>query len=196
METKLSSYLSLTEKFTREILRLNRPKDIPQYVSNLISTALGESIQYAFIDLGLNKIYESSTIDATVRHILPFFLDPRFIEEIKQHDWSVIDHKGVRFLFEKISGQLFNFDSSFLIIPNDRRDHIRHFSVLWGGKVLEKIDKQEIDFVQTVCNAVELRMLHIISSRVERVGDGRELRRKAFELKELSGIGVDLTSLG
>jgi adenylate cyclase len=196
METKLTSYLTLTEKLTREILRLNRPKDIPQFVSNMISTALGESIQYAFIDLGNNKIYESATIDATVRHILPFFLDPRFIEEIRKHDWSVIDNKGVRFLFEKISGQQFDFDSSFLIIPNDRRDQIKHFSVLWGGRVLERIDKEEIDFVQTVCNTVELRMLHIICSRVERVGDGRELRRKAIELKELSGMGVDLTSLG
>jgi len=196
METKLASYLTLTEKVTREILRLNRPKDLPQFVANTLSSALGESIQYAFIDLGNNKIYESATIDATVRHILPFFLDPRFIEEIKQHDWSVIDQKGVRFLFEKLSGQQFEFESSFLIIPNDRRDQVKHFSVLWGGKILERIDKEEIDFVQTVCNAVELRMLHMISARVERAGEGRELRRKAFELKELSGIGVDLTSLG
>jgi|GEM_PF-2056933 len=196
IETKLASYLTHTERVTREILRLNRPKDIPQYVSNVISKALGETIQYAFIDLDANKIYESATIDTTVRHILPFFLDPRFIEEIKRHDWTVIDQKGVRFLFEHISDQQFNFDSSFLIIPNDRRDQIKHFSVLWGGKILERIDKEEIDFIQTVCNAVELKMIHIITARVERAGEGRELRRKTFELKELSGIGVDLTSLG
>lgn len=196
IETKLSSYISVAEKTTREILRINKPQAIPQYVANAISTALGDTIQYAFIDLGSNKIYESATIDTTVKQILPFFLDSKFIEEIKKLDWSVIDQKGIRFLFEKIGGQKFDIESSFLIIPNDRRDKVTHFSVLWGGKTLERIDKEEIDFISTMCHTVELRMLYILTYKKGKSSEGRELRMKAFELKELSGIGVDLTSLG
>jgi len=196
IETKLSSYISVAEKTTREILRINKPQAIPQYVANAISTALGDTVQYAFIDLGSNKIYESATIDTTVKQILPFFLDSKFIEEIKKLDWSVIDQKGIRFLFEKIGGQKFDIESSFLIIPNDRRDKVTHFSVLWGGKTLERIDKEEIDFISTMCHTVELRMLYILTYKKGKSSEGRELRMKAFELKELSGIGVDLTSLG
>ena len=196
IETKLSSYISVAEKTTREMLRINKPQAIPQYVANAISTALGDTVQYAFIDLGSNKIYESATIDTTVKQILPFFLDSKFIEEIKKLDWSVIDQKGIRFLFEKIGGQKFDIESSFLIIPNDRRDKVTHFSVLWGGKILERIDKEEIDFISTMCHTVELRMLYILTYKKGKSSEGRELRMKAFELKELSGIGVDLTSLG
>jgi HD-GYP domain-containing protein (c-di-GMP phosphodiesterase class II) len=196
IETKLSSYITAVEKTTREILRIDKAQDIPQLVSKAISSTLGDNVQYAFIDLGMSKIYESAIIDSTVKHILPFFLDPRFIEEIKKLDWSVIDQKGIRFLFEKIGGQTLDIETSFLIIPNDRRDQITHFSVLWGGKILERIDKDEIDFISSLCHAVELRMLYIITAKKHKSGEGRELRMKAFELKEISGIGVDLTSLG
>jgi HD-GYP domain-containing protein (c-di-GMP phosphodiesterase class II) len=196
IETKLLDYITTVEKTTREILRINKAQDIPPMVSQAISATLGEGIQYAFIDLGANKIYESAVIDSTVKHILPFFLDPKFIEELKKLDWSVIDQRGIRFLFEKIGGQKFNIESSFLIIPNDRRDQITHFSVLWGGKILERIDKQEIDFISSLCHAVELRMLYIMTRKKHKSGEGRELRMKALELKEISGIGVDLTSLG
>jgi len=176
IETKLSSYITAVEKTTREILRINKAQDIPQLVSKAISSTLGDNVQYAFIDLGMSKIFESAIIDSTVKHILPFFLDPRFIEEIKKLDWSVIDQKGIRFLFEKIGGQTLDIETSFLIIPNDHKD--------------------EIDFISSLCHAVELRMLYIITAKKHKSGEGRELRMKAFELKEISGIGVDLTSLG
>ena len=113
METKLETYLSVAEKVTREIAEIGKPKAIPQYIAQQISHALGSEIQYAFIDLGTNMIYESSLLDSTVKHILPFFLDPRFIEEMTKLDWSVIDQRGVRFLLEKIGAQDIDFDSSF-----------------------------------------------------------------------------------
>ena len=61
-EVKLATYITIAEKTTREILRINQAKDIPQFVSNAISSAFNDTIQYAFIDLGANKIYESATI--------------------------------------------------------------------------------------------------------------------------------------
>jgi HD-GYP domain-containing protein (c-di-GMP phosphodiesterase class II) len=196
METKLSNYLSITEKTTREIVQILKPSDIPQFVAQQISEALKDEVQYAFIDLDTNKIYESKIIDSTVKHILPFFLDGKFVDEMNKLDWSVIDQRGVSFLFEKTQGQKLAFNSSFLIIPKRQKDYIIHFSVLWGGKVLERIEKEDIDFVTTVCNAAELRMDYLLKYGGERGGERRELKRKAFELRELSVMGMDLTTLG
>jgi len=196
METKLETYLSVAEKVTREIAEIGKPKAIPQYIAQQISRALGSEIQYAFIDLGTNMIYESSLLDSTVKHILPFFLDPRFIEEMTKLDWSVIDQRGVRFLLEKIGAQDIDFDSSFLILPKRKGGLIDHFSVIWGGKILERIDKEEISLISTVCGTVELKMNMLLAYQNDKGAEGRELRRKAFELKELAGIGVDLTTLG
>jgi HD-GYP domain-containing protein (c-di-GMP phosphodiesterase class II) len=196
METKLETYLSVAEKVIREIAEIGKPKAIPQYVAQQISRALDSEIQYAYIDLGTNMIYESSLLDSTVKHILPFFLDPRFIEEMTKLDWSVVDQRGVRFLLEKIGAQDIDFDSSFLILPKRKGGIIDHFSVIWGGKILERIDKEEISLISTVCGAVELKMNMLLAYQNEKGAEGRELRRKAFELKELAGIGVDLTTLG
>ncbi len=196
METKLKDYLSTTEKVTREMLSFEAPKKIPHYISEQISKALNDEIQYAFIDRSTNKIYESMHIDRTVKNILPFFLDKRFIDRIKELNWSVIDSKGVRFLFEEIMNQEFDFDSSFLIIPKKRGDHIVHFSVLWGGKSLEKIEKEEIDFISTVVSAAEMKIVYLLNYGRGKEGGDRELKRKAFELKEIAGMGIDLTSLG
>src|SRR4030067_582766 len=100
METKLENYLSGAEKVTRASTELSKPKQVAASVAENISKALGSDVQFAYIDLATNTIYESSALDRTVKHILPFFLEPKFIEEMKKLDWSVIDPKGVRFLFE------------------------------------------------------------------------------------------------
>jgi HD-GYP domain-containing protein (c-di-GMP phosphodiesterase class II) len=196
METKLENYLSVAEKVTQEITDLSKPKQVPGFVAEKISQAIGSDVQYAYIDLTSNTIYESSTLDRTVKHILPFFLEKRFIEEMKKLDWSVIDPRGVRFLIEKMGGQNLELDASFLILPKRRGDFVSNFSVFWGGKALERVDKEEITLISIVCGAVELRMNTLLAYQNEKGSEGRELRRKAFELRELAGIGVDLTSLG
>lgn len=196
IEEKLSNYLSVVEKVTREIYQINKPDDIPSYVSKQITKALGDDIQFAFIDLGTNKIYESAALDSTIQKVLPFFLQQRFVEEITKLDWSVVDQRGVRFLLDKIGGQKIDLESSFLIIPKKRKDSITHFSVLWADKVFGSIDKEEIDFISSVCGAVVLRMVYLLAFTDGKIVDRRELKRKAFELKELAGIGSDLTSLG
>ncbi len=196
IEEKLSNYLSVVEKVTREIYQINKPDDIPSYVSKQITKALGDEIQFAFIDLGTNKIYESAALDSTIQKVLPFFLQQRFVEEITKLDWSVVDQRGVRFLLDKIGGQKIDLEASFLIIPKKRKDSITHFSVLWADKVFGRIDKEEIDFISSVCGAVVLRMVYLLAFTDGKIVDRRELRRKAFELKELAGIGGDLTSLG
>ncbi|UCB45406.1 MAG: HD domain-containing protein [Spirochaetota bacterium] len=196
METNLKDYLAVTEKVSREVMDIETVKKIPQYISDQISSALNDKLQYAFLDQETNKIYESIHIDSTVKHILPFFFDKRFVDKITQLNWTVIDSKGVRFLFEQIINQEFTFDVSFLIIPKRRGNQIAHFSVIWGGKILETIDKEEIDFISTVVNTAELRILYLVHSLQERTSGDKELKRKAFELKEIAGIGMDLTSLG
>jgi HD-GYP domain-containing protein (c-di-GMP phosphodiesterase class II) len=196
MEEKLKGYLSTAEKVTREIMGFESTKKIPQFISGQISHALNDEVQYAFLDYTTNKVYESMHIDTTVKNILPFFMDRRFVDRINELNWSVIDSKGVRFLFEEVLNQDFDFDSSFLIIPKRHGESISHFSVLWGGKSLEKAEKEEIDFVSTVVNAAELRILYLLHSIERQRGGDRELKRKAFELKELAGMGGDLISLG
>lgn len=196
MEEKLKEYLSTAEKVTREITGFETAKKIPQFISSQISHALKDEVQYAFLDRTTNKVYESMHIDSTVKNILPFFMDRRFVDRINELNWSVIDSKGVRFLFEEVLNQDFDFDSSFLIIPKRHGESISHFSVLWGGKSLEKAEKEEIDFVSTVVNAAELRILYLLQSIEQRRGGDKELKRKAFELKEVAGMGLDLTSLG
>jgi hypothetical protein len=113
MEAKLKNYLSIAEKVTREITGIATAKKIPQYISGAISQALNDEVQYAFIDRTTNTIYESMHIDSNVKNILPFFMDKRFAQRISEMNWSVIDSKGVRFLFEEILDQEFDFDVSF-----------------------------------------------------------------------------------
>ena len=61
METKLETYLSVAEKVIREIAEIGPSRrQYPQYVAENISRALDSEIQYAYIDLGTNTIYESS----------------------------------------------------------------------------------------------------------------------------------------
>lgn len=196
MEEKLKDYLATAEKVTREIAGFETVKKIPQYISSQISAALNDEVQYAFLDRTANEIYESVHIDSTVKNILPFFMDRRFVDRIGELNWSVIDSKGVRFLFEEVLNQKFDFESSFLIIPRKHGDSITHFSVLWGGRSLEKAQKEEIDFLSTVVNSAELRILYLQNYIEQRRGGDRELKRKAFDLKEISGMGIDLTSLG
>jgi class 3 adenylate cyclase len=196
MEEKLKDYLATVERVTREIAGFETIKKIPQYISSQISAALNDEVQYAFLDRTANEIYESVHIDSTVKNILPFFMDRRFVDRIGELNWSVIDSKGVRFLFEEVLNQEFDFESSFLIIPRKHGDSITHFSVLWGGKSLEKAQKEEIDFLSTVVNSAELRILYLQNYIEQRRGGDRELKRKAFDLKEISGMGLDLTSLG
>ncbi len=194
METKVVDYLATVEKVTRELSQIESMKQLPQYVATELSSALSDAVQYAFVDRDSNNIYESAHIDSNVKNLLPFFLDDRFVEELKKLDWSVIDSRGVRFLFKEVFGHESDLEASFLILPKKRGDTIVYFSVLWGSKKLEKIDKEEVDFISSVCSAAELKIMSLLGG-VQPVGD-RDLRRKAFELKEISGMGVDLTSLG
>ena len=196
MDTKQANYLSIVERVAREISGINDPEDIPPYVSKHISKGIGDEVQYAFIDLDVNKVYESAVLDDTVQKILPFFLQPKFVAEVNKLDWSVIDQRGVRFLVDKIGGHNIDFNSSFLIIPKKRDQAITHFSILWASDILGAIDKEEIDFLSTVCSTVVLRMACILNTQKTSKKEGKELRRKAFELKELTGMGSDLTSLG
>jgi HD-GYP domain-containing protein (c-di-GMP phosphodiesterase class II) len=195
MEAKLVDYLATLEKVTRELALLESIKQLPQFISTELSKTLNDKIQYAFVSRDSNEIYESAHIESNVKNLLPFFLDDRFVEELKKLDWSVIDSRGVRFLFNEVLGQETELEASFLIIPKKHGDTIVSFSVLWGSTKLEKIDKEEVDFISSICSAAELKISNLITMPVPKAGD-RDLRRKAFELKEISGMGVDLTSLG
>lgn len=194
METKVADYLITVEKVTRELSQIESMKRLPQYIASQLSSALNDDIQYAFVDRDSNNIYESSHIDSNVKNLLPFFLDDRFTDELKKLDWSVVDSRGVRFLFKEVFGHESDLEASFLILPKKRGDLIVYFSVLWGSNKLEKIDKEEVDFISSVCSAAELKIVSLLGG-VNPVGD-RDLRRKAFELKEITGMGADLTTLG
>jgi HD-GYP domain-containing protein (c-di-GMP phosphodiesterase class II) len=194
METKVADYLTTVEKVTRELSQIESMKQLPQYIANQLSSALNDDVQYAFVDRESNNIYESSHIDSNVKNLLPFFLDDRFTDELKKLDWSVVDSRGVRFLFKEVFGHESDLEASFLILPKKRGDLIVYFSVLWGSTKLEKIDKEEVDFISSVCSAAELKIMSLLGV-ANQAGD-RDLRRKAFELKEISGMGADLTSLG
>jgi HD-GYP domain-containing protein (c-di-GMP phosphodiesterase class II) len=196
METKISNYLSIIERITREIVGIKDPEEIPPYVSKHISRGIGDEVQYAFIDLDANKVFESAVLDDTVQKILPYFLQPKFVEEVNKLDWSVIDQRGIRFLFDKIGGHNFDFNSTFLIIPKKKGRDITHFSILWASDILGEIDKEEVDFLSTVCSTVVLRMSSLLAKRQTRKSEDQELRRKAFELKEITRVGNDLASLG
>jgi HD-GYP domain-containing protein (c-di-GMP phosphodiesterase class II) len=195
METKIGQYLATVEQVTRNLAQLESIKQLPQYVANQLSETLEDSIQYAFVDRDSNKIYESAHIDSNVKNLLPFFLDDRFTDELNKLDWSVVDSRGVRFLFKEVFGHETELESSFLIIPKKRGDRILNFSVLWGSNKLEKADKEEVDLISAICGAAELKINGLLGGSRPDTGD-RDLRRKAFELKEISGMGVDLTSLG
>jgi len=47
-----------------------------------------------------------------------------------------------------------------------------------------------------VVNAASLRILYLLHSLEMKKGGDKELKCKAFELKELAGMGADLTYLG
>ncbi len=194
MDDKQVQFLSAVEKFSREITGINSLRSLSQYVADQLSSALGDTIHYALVNVKSNNIYESSHINSNIKNILPFFLDAKFVDKMKKLDWSVIDARGVRFLFNEVFGQKVEINTSFLIIPKKEDDAISHFSVLWGGIALKKVEKEDVDFISTICNTAELKFT-ALQMRGERPGD-RELKRKAFELKEIAGMGVDLTSLG
>ncbi|MBN2325206.1 MAG: HD domain-containing protein [Spirochaetes bacterium] len=196
MEAKLRRYLATSEKVTREISELEAVKKIPLYISDQLSAVLEDDVQYAFLDRSTGNTFVSVQMDGTVKNILPFFSDRRFIDKITELDWSVIDSKGVRFLFEEVLNQSFNFETSFLIIPKREGSRIVNISVLWGGKSLETADKEEINFISTVVNAAALRIVYLLQSIEMKRGGDKELKRKALELKELAGMWGDLTSLG
>jgi len=193
---KTANYLSAVERTLKELVQVDSPNKIPQLVASCVSSTLDDQIQYAFVDRKNNKIFESAHINSNVKNLLPFFLDDRFAEELKKLDWSVIDPRGVRFLFKEAFGQDADIDASFIIIPRKIGDYISHFSVLWGGKALEHVEKEEIDFISSICSTAEMRFLSVTASGEGGDRGSRELRRKAFELKEIAGMGVDLTSLG
>ncbi len=188
-------FLPAVEKFSREIAGIKSFKPLSQYIADQLSSVLGDTINYALVDVKTNNIYESSHIDSNIKNILPFFIDAKFIDEMKKLDWSVIDARGVRFLFNEVFGQKAELNTSFLIIPKKEDDAISHFSVLWGGARLEKIEKEDVDFISTICSTAELKF-DALQTRGERPSGDKDLKRKAFELKEIAGMGVDLTSLG
>ncbi len=194
MEEKATYFLEVAGKATDRLHFAETPKAVIQMVSKYVSEALQDDIQYAYVDRTRKKIYESAVISSTVKNILPFFLDDKFISEIARLEWSVIDARGARFLFEKISNQLVSFDTPFLILPKSRGNYLINFSIFWGGKRLEKIDKDDIDFVKAICNTAELRIKYLMSTMDST--DSKELKRTAFELRDLSGIGTDLITLG
>jgi len=194
MVTKAGDYLATVEKVTRELQNLESMKQLLQFIANQLSSAIGDDVQYAFVDVESNDIKDSAPIDSTVKNLLPFFLDDKFTEELKKLDWSVVDSRGVRFLFKEVFGHESDLETSFLIIPKKRGDTIVYLSVLWGSSKLEKIDKEEVDFISSVCSAALLKIMSLLGVSVQ--SGHRDLRRKAFELKELSGMGNDLTTLG
>jgi HD-GYP domain-containing protein (c-di-GMP phosphodiesterase class II) len=196
METKVADYLATLERVTREVAQIHELEKLSHYISSQLSTALHEDIQYAFIDRASNKIYESAHIDSTVKNLLPFFLDEKFTDELNKLEWSIIDSRGVRFLFKEVFGHETDIETNFLIIPKKREDVIVYFSVLWGSKALEKIDKEEVDLISAVCRSAELRIETLLSAGKPLHTGDKELRRKAFELKEIGGMSVDLTTLG
>ncbi|RKX95742.1 MAG: hypothetical protein DRP84_03275 [Spirochaetes bacterium] len=194
MDEKSAFYLELLDRASEEIQLAENIRRVIHVLSKYISQSLEDDVQYAYIDRLDNKIYESAVINSSVRHILPFFLDNKFIAELMKLDWKVIDPRGARLLFQKLSNQDIDFETSFLIIPKKRGKFISHFSVLWGGKKLEKIEKEDIEFIKSLCNFGELK-IRILIQLSEKSGL-KDLKRSAFELKDLSGIGVDLTALG
>jgi len=195
MEEKTVQFLSAAEKFSREISHIGSLKSLSQFVADQLSSVLHDTIQYALVDIKTNNIYESTHINSNIKNILPFFLDAKFLEEMKKLDWSVIDARGVRFLFNEVFGQKAELNTSFLIIPKKEDDAISYFSVLWGGAALEKIEKADVDFISIICSVAELKFAQLLTKGKRPSGD-RDLKRKAFELKEIAGMGVDLTSLG
>ncbi|MGQ9615668.1 MAG: HD domain-containing phosphohydrolase [Spirochaetota bacterium] len=196
MDSRVPIYLATLEKASRELAQITTVQKIPHFIATQISTALQDDIQYAFVDLSSNKIFESMHIDSDVKRLLPFFLDEKFVQHVQKLDWSIIDSRGVRFLFNEVFGQASDIDVTFLIIPVKKGDTITHFSVLWGGRTLEKIDKEEADFISAMCGAAQLRLMGLTDVGGKALAGVKDLKRKAFELRELAGLGVDLTSLG
>ena len=194
MDERPAFYLEFLDKATEEINLAENIRHVIRAISKYISQSMNDDIQYAYIDRLGNKVYESAVLNSTVRHILPFFLDEKFVTELMKLDWKVIDPRGARLLFQKLSNQDLDFETSFLIIPKKRGKFITHFSVLWGGKKLERIDKEDIEFIKSLCNFGELKIKLLI--QMSEKSGLKELKRSAFELKDLSGIGVDLTALG
>lgn len=194
-EERLKTLLALSDKVSRELININRFEKIPGFISTQLSKVFSDNLNYVFVDNESKRIYQSRVVDTDVKNVLPFFLQEKFLEEVNKLEWTVIDHRGFQFLLEKIIEEKININSSFLIIPKKKGKKVTHFSVVWGGKILEKIEREEIDFICTICSMAEMRIMYLLYLENMVVSPERELKRKTLELRELTGIGEDLTSL-
>jgi len=194
-EERLKTLLAISDKVSRELININRFDKIPGFISTQLSKAFSENLWYAFVDRESKKIYESRVVDREVKNILPFLLQEKFLDEINKLEWTVIDHRGFQFILEKILNERVDLKSSFLVIPKKKGKAVTHLSVIWGSKILEQIEREEIDFICTICSMAEMRIMYLLYLENMAVSSERELKRKTLELKELTGIGEDLTSL-
>ena len=194
-EERLKTLLAISDKVSRELININRFDKIPGFISTQLSKAFSENLWYAFVDRESKKIYESRVVDREVKNILPFLLQEKFLDEINKLEWTVIDHRGFQFILEKILNERVDLKSSFLVIPKKKGKAVTHLSVIWGSKILEQIEREEIDFICTICSMAEMRIMYLLYMENMAVSSERELKRKTLELKELTGIGEDLTSL-
>ncbi|HEB29374.1 MAG TPA: HD domain-containing protein [Spirochaetes bacterium] len=165
MESKLQKYITASESISREVNQFDIPNQIVQFVAERFSQIFKDKLHYAFIHPGANKIIASTAADSTIQTILPFFLNEKFIEEINRLDWSAIDTRGIRLVLRNAFNQDFDLDTPIVMIPRKKGTLITHFSGVWGASVLKRIDKEEIEFISTVCNAVELRLNSLLSHR-------------------------------
>jgi HD-GYP domain-containing protein (c-di-GMP phosphodiesterase class II) len=161
-------------------------------LADRISSGLGDTLRYAFIDLSTRRIHGSDTFESEMQELLTSFMEDRFLAEMQKLDWTVIDTRGVRFLVKEVFGRERDINAQFLIIPDRAGRTITSFSVLWGSEVLARIDTEEVLFVSTLCRMARMKLLLMNDSG----GQNHELRRKAIELKEIAALGSDLVSLG
>lgn len=194
MEEKRTKYFSVLEKITKELFQKNIPNQIVSFTASRFSEAFNDKLHYAFIHRRANKIIGSTTADNIIQSILPFFLNDKFIEEIDKLDWSALDSRGIHLLLDRVFNLEFDLNSSILIIPRKKGKHITHFSALWGGSILKRIDKEDIDFISSVCSAVEIRMVHILSDREAGVDGAGVSKKKELKPVETAGGGFDISA--
>jgi class 3 adenylate cyclase len=195
MDGKLTRYLESLERATRDILRLKKAEDVPPFVVERMSAVMGTPLRYAFVDRYRVRLYESEHVDEGMRDLLQLFLEEDFIVEMEKLDWNVIDSRGVRFLLKEGLKRDLDVDFDILIVPKRVDDRIDGFSVLWGDATIARAVKEDIDFISAMSRAAE-SAIALLSSDSGSGGSQRELKRKTLELKEIAGLGVDLTSLG